>query len=182
MTRVYLAGPEVFLAPPDLERVRTAKVDACAARGWTGCFPSSGPEAPLEGAGADEALVLFDLLRMELDSCDAAIANLTPFRGPSADVGTVWEVGYLIGRGVPVVAYTNAVGQYAERAAGFDSHAIESFGLTDNLMVDRGVWRSSGVEIVRTAVAAGQELTDLTGFLACCEALALLLPVGPARP
>ena len=27
-------------------------------------------------------------------SCQAVIANLTPFRGPSADVGTVYEVGF----------------------------------------------------------------------------------------
>ena len=28
---------------------------------------------------------------------DAIIANLTPFRGPGADAGTVYELGYMAG-------------------------------------------------------------------------------------
>ena len=34
-----------------------------------------------------------------MDAADAIIANLTPFRGPSADAGTVYELGYMAGRG-----------------------------------------------------------------------------------
>ena len=32
-----------------------------------------------------------------MDEADAIIANLTPFRGPSADAGTVYELGYMAG-------------------------------------------------------------------------------------
>ena len=34
-----------------------------------------------------------------MDAADAIIANLTPFRGPGADAGTVYELGYMAGRG-----------------------------------------------------------------------------------
>ena len=30
-----------------------------------------------------------------MKEADAIIANLTPFRGPSADTGTVYELGYM---------------------------------------------------------------------------------------
>ena len=34
-----------------------------------------------------------------MDQADVIIANLTPFRGPSADAGTVYELGYMLGKG-----------------------------------------------------------------------------------
>ena len=40
-------------------------------------------------------------------SCDAAVANLTPFRGVSADAGTAFEVGFMRALGRPVLGYTN---------------------------------------------------------------------------
>lgn len=180
VTLVYLAGPEVFLAPADRDRVREAKLRSCADRGWTGLFPAADP--PEGDDGPARALALFDALRTDLDRCDAGIANLTPFRGPSADAGTVWEVGYLVARGVPVLGYTNHVGHYGHRAGGLDDHHVEAFDLTDNLMVDRGIWRSSGVEVVRTAVAPGDELIDLRGFDACCRALAGIRTAGGPPP
>ena len=42
-----------------------------------------------------------------MDAADAIIANLTPFRGPSADAGTVYELGYMAGRGKLCLAYSN---------------------------------------------------------------------------
>jgi len=43
---------------------------------------------------------------------DAVIANLTPFRGPGADAGTVYELGFMAGGGKLCLAYCN------------DSHAL----------------------------------------------------------
>ena len=40
-------------------------------------------------------------------AADAIIANLTPFRGPSADAGTVYELGYMAGRGKLCLGYCN---------------------------------------------------------------------------
>ena len=32
-----------------------------------------------------------------MQGCDAMIVNLTPFRGPSADVGSAYEMGFMRG-------------------------------------------------------------------------------------
>ena len=52
-----------------------------------------------------------------MDACDAIIANLTPFRGPGADAGTVYELGYMAGRGKFCLGYSNDPAPYATRAA-----------------------------------------------------------------
>lgn len=174
--RVYLAGPEVFLPREVVSGVRQAKLRACEALGLEGVFPGEPSGDASAGSGPERAAAFFDILRAELDSCAAAIANLTPFRGPSADSGTVWEVGYLIGQGKPVVGYTNVVAHYEVRAAALDDHGVEAFTLADNLMVDRGIVRSNGgIEVVRCPVDAGSELTDLTAFERCVALVAGLL-------
>ena len=40
-----------------------------------------------------------------IKSCQGLIANLTPFRGPSADVGTVYEVGFARALGLAIFGY-----------------------------------------------------------------------------
>jgi nucleoside 2-deoxyribosyltransferase len=86
-----------------------------------------------------------------MPKADFGIPNLTPLRGPSADVGTVFELGFLTGRRKPASAYTNADEDLLDRmksslAARFDATAgvrrdptgmaIENFGNADNLMLD----------------------------------------------
>lgn len=41
-----------------------------------------------------------------IHECDGVLANMTPFRGPSMDVGTAYEIGVAAGLGKPVVGYT----------------------------------------------------------------------------
>jgi nucleoside 2-deoxyribosyltransferase len=53
--------------------------------------------ADLSEAEAWRTIFRKDLAMME--ECDIIIANLTPFRGPSADAGTLVEVGWFLGRG-----------------------------------------------------------------------------------
>src|SRR5262249_9786113 len=43
----------------------------------------------------DASLQIFRNLEAMMDASDAIIANLTPFRGPGADPGTVYELGYM---------------------------------------------------------------------------------------
>ncbi len=167
--RVYLAGPEVFLPVEHRDLVRSGKLAQCAAAGLVGVFPTV-PDDQLDGGPEAVAEHWFGKLCEQLRSCDLAVANLTPFRGPSADAGTIWEVGYLVGRGVPVFGYTNSVLAYRDRADTFvePGHLVEDFDLTDNLMIDRAIPSSNGgVPVERTAVPVGTELTDLTGFVAC---------------
>ncbi len=88
-------------------------------------------------------------------SCDALVANMTPFRGPSMDPGTAYEMGAAAALGKLVVGYTLDARSYVERVSAAmpvertadgilrDAHAmaVEEFGmsLVDNLMMARGV-------------------------------------------
>ena len=47
------------------------------------------------------------------------IANLTPFRGPSADVGTVYEVGFMRALGRPVFGYATTAEPFTRRTLDF---------------------------------------------------------------
>ena len=80
-------------------------------------------------------------------SCDAILANLTPFRGAAMDSGTAFEVGFMRALARPVFAYTNVAADYADRARAqrrqglvdgdYDAPEveIEDFGLAENLMI-----------------------------------------------
>lgn len=86
-----------------------------------------------------------------IHAADAGIFNLSPFRGPSADAGTVFELGLMVGLGKPCFAYTNdarplltrmqALGEAIQDPAtglwaDLSGHSIEDFGNSDNLMID----------------------------------------------
>jgi nucleoside 2-deoxyribosyltransferase len=100
-----------------------------------------------------------------MEDCDLVIANLTPFRGPSMDVGTAVEIGYMHGRGKPVFGYTNVATSYAQRVAP-DDFLIEPFDLVDNLMVE-GPIHNTGVHVIRSSVPNGQIYISYEGFSAC---------------
>ncbi|HQU11168.1 MAG TPA: nucleoside 2-deoxyribosyltransferase, partial [Acidiphilium sp.] len=88
-----------------------------------------------------QAIFRQDVAMMERS--DIVIAHLSPFRGASADAGTLVELGWFLGRGRPCFGYSNAAIPFAARsrmqvAAQPDpvaGTAIEDFGLGDNLMV-----------------------------------------------
>ena len=110
-----------------------------------------------------------------MDSCDAIIANLTPFRGISADPGTVFEVGYMIGQGKPAFGFTLDNRHYRERAGstGLDElgHTIEDFEMSDNLMIEGGIGDSGGQLFVADQAGEHQFFSaDL--FRRCVQALA----------
>lgn len=151
--RVYLAGPDVFL--PDPVARGAALKWICAAHGLLGVFPLD------ELAGGDppalaELSLPFQIARrneLHIDACGALIANLTPFRGPSADVGTVFEIGFMRALGRPVFGWSNVVAKFAARTRAFvgsdgttdpDGLLVEDFGLADNLMIEGGIAASGG--------------------------------------
>ena len=132
MKRVYLAGPDVFFKDPVAigERLK----GLCAAYGLEGVFPlDAAVDTTLSPRKV--ATQIFEGNRNLIDSCDGVLAHLVPFRGPSADVGTVWELGYALGRGKKVAGYTGNLNLYHDKARGLDEHMVESFELFDNLMV-----------------------------------------------
>src|SRR3954451_14617767 len=92
--KIYLAGPDVFL--PDAVGIGQRKVEICARHGLTGLYPL---DNALDISTRAASLAIFKGNEAMMDAADAIIANLTPFRGPGADPGTVYERGYMAGRG-----------------------------------------------------------------------------------
>ena len=56
---------------------------------------------------AEQGLAISRAMERVMQGCDAMIVNLTPFRGPSADVGSAYEMGFMRALGRPIFAYTN---------------------------------------------------------------------------
>ena len=130
---VYLAGPDVFL--PDSAEIGRRKQAICRVHGLEGHYP--GEEVDLAGLEpAQQARALFDACVTMMDRCVAGLANVTPFRGVRADVGTAFEMGYLFGRGFPVWGYTSHAADYATRVVDDGQLLVEAFGLADNLMLE----------------------------------------------
>src|ERR1700751_4434706 len=142
--KIYLAGPDGFL--PDALDIGKQKRDICRRHGVSGLYPL---DTTVDLSARDASLQIFKGLEAMMDAADAIIANLTPFRGPGADPGTVYELGYMAGRGKLCFAYCNDPAPYAERVARFtqvtsaggghliddDGLTVEDFGLPDNLMM-----------------------------------------------
>jgi nucleoside 2-deoxyribosyltransferase len=167
MTSIYLAGPDVFL--PDAVGIGEAKKALCARFGFEGLFPIDNDE---ESPPADE-IYRTNLALME--KSDAICANLTPFRGPSADAGTAFEVGFFAAQGKPIFAYSSSTETLAQRTRALlgligDGRLIEDYGLPDNLMLPGAVDRSGG----RWVALASQDHDDLAAFAAFEKVLELM--------
>jgi nucleoside 2-deoxyribosyltransferase len=121
-----------------------------------------------------------------MEACDIIIANLTPFRGPSADAGTLIEVGWFLGRGRPIFGYSNSAASFAARnrlhvAAMPDAVpgvAVEGFGLPDNLMIPGAVLHGGGHPIVLPPDHEDRAFDALDVFERCVEKAAAVLRVS----
>lgn len=178
--RIYLAGPEVFLI--NAIEVGENKKRICLKHGFEGVF-SLDAKIDFEGKTPEETGLSISKANEELiKSCDILIANITPFRGPSVDVGTAYEMGVAHALGKKVLAYTNVKSRFTERTIKAlngkvkrsvdgkirDSQGmfIEENQLTDNLMIDGCIHINSGVLVVEEA-PADQVFTYLAGFEKC---------------
>lgn len=171
----YLAGPEVFLT--NAIEIGSAKVSICRSHGFDAVFPVA-PPGSMPAISSQRGYEIFDWCVETMGRCNLVIANMTPFRGVSMDVGTAVEIGYMFGKGHPVFGYTNVIEDYLARVSD-DSLAVESFGFADNLMCEGPVWKSGG-SVVRTDVDATERFTDLRGFVTCVEQAVSML--GPELP
>jgi nucleoside 2-deoxyribosyltransferase len=184
--RVYLAGPEVFF--PNAKEQGAEKKRLCAAHGYVGVYPLDNVIDGSEHLAPQELARTISLGNEALmRSCDLLIANCTPFRGISMDVGTAFEIGFIRALGRPVLGYSNTLADYAararssaERTAGiWDAEStiaeIEDFGLAENLMIAVAILDAGG-EFVTQAVPADRMLSDLDGFRRC---LALARTLSP---
>jgi nucleoside 2-deoxyribosyltransferase len=184
--RVYLAGPDVFL--PQAEEWAERRKAICARHGLTGVSPLDVlAEQPAEWAELAEWRRIAMRNEALIRSADALIANLTPFRGPSADVGTVYEVGFMRAIGRPVFGYSTVAAPFTHRTREFaaahggmvadrdvDGMLIEQFGLGDNLMLEAAIVGSGGV-LITADVAPDARWTNLSVFELCVEAAASMM-------
>jgi nucleoside 2-deoxyribosyltransferase len=172
--RAYLAGPDVFL--PQARDHARRKIEICARHGIIGRTPLNDDLERLPGmADAAFAFAIFrkDIAMME--ECDIIIANLTPFRGASADSGTLIEVGWFLGRGRPIFGYSNSATPFACRTKAHvtalpDTRpgvVVESFGLPDNLMIPGAVLHGGGHPMVLPDDGRDHAFDGLDVFEAC---------------
>ncbi len=171
MKRLYLAGPDVFL--PDADAVGRAKVDLCAQHGFKGLFPL---DQQIDAVEEDLGRAIYRANLGLMKHSDAIIANLSPFRGPSADVGTAFELGWFAGRNLPIFAYSNDEREFAERtrflldlapdaARDRQGLGIEPFGLADNLMLPGAVGAAGGVLVCHQS----DGLEAMSAFKRCLD-------------
>lgn len=176
--RLYLAGPDVFL--PGAAEIGARKRAICAQHGIEGLFPL---DVELEAHGAAEPI--FRGNRALMESADGGIFNLTPFRGPSADVGTAFELGFMAALGKPVFGYTSDPMPYVERVhtqlgplvpgqkalRDRNGHAVEDFGLPDNLMIAVSIAEASfGIHVIEEE--GPDALAALRAFESCVAQIA----------
>lgn len=187
----YLAGPDVFL--PRAREIGQQKIAYLKTLGIVGHYPLDN-EVPsdLFKDPAQAARFIGDANeKMMLDCCRGGrigliLANMSPFHGPSMDVGTAFEVGFMSAlsyqNNVIIVGYTPDRRSFEDRVAdaiyggwdaityengvprGPDGSMIEAFGGADNLMITNAIARTGGdvfpafEEAAQAAAAAAKRL------------------------
>jgi nucleoside 2-deoxyribosyltransferase len=178
--RVYLAGPDVFLRNP--LHMGELKKALCNENGLEGVFPYDAEVETVNGSRKETGLKISAANEKLIRSCQAIIANITPFRGISADVGTVYEMGFARAIGLKVFAYTNVKTTFTQRNIAVfgnklmrdengylrdeNDMGVEEWELMDNLMLEGGIYASGGRLIVEEA-PVDQVFTYLGGFEKC---------------
>lgn len=169
--RVYLAGPDVF--DPQAASVFTR---LCAQARRLGLEPvppvDAEPHVRAAASPRDASMRIFNANVKLLTTVDAVVANLRDFRGNEPDSGTVFEVGFAVAKGLPVVGYGVPAGCYAHRVAsavpcerGKDGQLreagnqflVEDFGNPLNLML------ACSVELAPDAEESLRKVAQLLG-------------------
>jgi nucleoside 2-deoxyribosyltransferase len=180
--KIYLAGPDVFL--PHAIEIGRQKVQLCARHGLIGLYPL---DNAVNLAAGDASEQIFRGNEAMMNEADAIIANLTPFRGPGADGGTAYELGYMAARGKLCLGYSNHAAHYADRVREFTTVTskdgymtdatgtmVEDFGLADNLMMVHAL-TLHGQPLVTPRQTPTDIWQDLTAFEVCVRLAAARL-------
>jgi len=178
---VYLAGPDLWF--PDAAEHMARRTALCDAVGVTAL---AGPGEGMVETEPSEAMAreIYARALERLRLADAVIANLSPWRGPNADPGTAFEVGFAAALAKPVFAYLNVEAEeeaeYRTRVEtvigatlgedgawrDMDQGAIEDFALPENVML----WAEARRFYV---IVTPDPVHDLTGLELCLDALRL---------
>ncbi len=192
--QAYLAGPDVFY--PDALARGEAKKDILRGHGIVGHFPLDNdlpadvlqdPERAADHiARANEALMLNIVEKARVA---VILADMSPYHGPSMDVGTAFEMGFMSALAalhphVVIIGYTDTTLPFETRVIeqwygggtttdadgilrGPDGLMIETFGQADNLMMTHAVRKARGAivhsfeEAAAHAALAARDLQPL---------------------
>ncbi len=181
MKKIYLAGPEVFLE--NALNIGKQKQQLCKLYGFIGLYPLDNTFDASAVAPQKLGLKIAQGNEQLIAEADAVIANMTPFRGTSCDVGTAYEMGLARGFSKPVFAYSNDKRLFIQRNieelpetkkisdelfVDQQNMALENFGLIDNLMLDGAVEDNI---ILHELVEKDQVYSELLGFEQCLKQL-----------
>ncbi len=178
----------IYLAGPALPLVHEAPVAAAAqlmveAAGYAAVRLD---EDALVERSPSEAMAreIYAQRVARMRQADAAVVNLTPFRGPHCDPGTAFEAGFFSGLGKPVFAYMNLFSEEeAELKSRVDFYVgaevdeagvwrddfgapIEDYGLPESLIL----WAEARRLYV---IVTPDPESDLTGLQLCLDAVKL---------
>ena len=137
--KIYFAGPDVF--SPDVAAWAVNVRQLCHQAGHI-------PLLPVDNVAETATEICRGNLEF-LRAADVVVANLNPFRGCEPDSGTVFEIGFAVALGKPVVAYLDDMRSLLEklkasnnvlecvdgRCYDCNGQLIEDFGLPLNLML-----------------------------------------------
>ncbi|QEW07542.1 nucleoside 2-deoxyribosyltransferase [Nitrincola iocasae] len=144
---IYLAGPSVFY--PDVASLSAQLKADCRKLGMEPLYPLDNEIHQEQLTPAEMAQAIAQANIGMIQQADAIIADISCFRGTAMDVGTAFEIGMAVQRGIPVISYTEAPRpDYLTRVKAVDSDVrqtqgiwmdavgmIEDFGLQENLMI-----------------------------------------------
>lgn len=182
MRTLYLAGPDVFCA--QAIEIGQRKKAICRQFGFEGLFPLDNTFDPVTSK------VIYDANIALMQQADAGLFNLTPFRGSSADSGTLFELGFMTGLGKKVIGYSADPLSYVERVRrdfgateasdgqmrDRHGHAIDNFGQTENLMISEALGETATQKLTtmpeQDDASPYEALAAISAFRACVEKLA----------
>lgn len=196
---VYLAGPDVFY--PDALKIGAEKKAKLAAVGLHGHFPFDNeiPKEAFQNLALAANTIANANEQMMLDCCaegriGVILANMTPYHGPSTDVGTGFEIGFMSAlaatrNNVIIIGYTTDQRPFEERVIddyygghqhtserdgmlfGTDGNMIEAFRQADNLMLTNAIAKTGG-RVVYSFEEAIQLAVELSDAMMCEKATA----------
>lgn len=152
MKKIYIAGPDVFFK--DSLQIGEDKKKLCEKYGFVGIYPLDLLPVDLFSgiySTKKQAQIIKNACVNGIKDCDILIANMTPFRGVSMDIGTANEIGVAHILNKDIYGYSLDSRSYLQKLKDSDnfSHSdelgfvnydndhstIENFDKIDNCMV-----------------------------------------------
>lgn len=149
---VYVAGPDIF--KKDAAEIYGRYAQLCKQHNVECLYPNDDTVEPADSPECF-ALNIYGANINMIGRADIILANVEPFRGPSMDVGTAFEIGHAKAAGKTVLGFaakplepyfkrlTEFYGDIEKDEMGYRSKSdeilLENFGLDENLMISHSL-------------------------------------------